>query len=86
MKQLFSLIILFFALNSIVYGQVETHHYKKGEAPNLRRSNSKSVPVKRIPAFDIEKVKQEHEKIDAMTGLCHFGKGFDVSYTLSDGL
>lgn len=85
MKRLYILTILLCSLFGAINAQVETHYYKKGETPNLRMSISKSIPIKQIPAFDVEKVKKEHAEIDAKTGLCHFGKGIEVSYTLADG-
>lgn len=85
MKRVFGLIILFCSITSIICAQVETHYYCKGEAPILRKSNIRSVPIKHMPVFDIEKVRKENAEKDARTGLRHFGKGFDVSYTLADG-
>lgn len=86
MKRIFILTILFSSIFGIINAQVETHYYEKGGTPNLRHSISKSIMVKRMPAFDIEKVKEENVEKDVKTGLCHFGKGFDVSYTLADGI
>lgn len=83
------LLVLSFFICSIwgeMDAQVETHYYGKGETPNLRKTISKSIPTKRMPAFDMEKTKRENAEKDARSGLCHFGKGFDVSYTLADGM
>lgn len=85
-KRLYILTILLCSIFGAINAQVETHYYKKGETPNLRKSISKSVPTKQMPAFDVEKVKKEHAEIDEKTGLCHFGKGIEVSYTLADGI
>lgn len=85
MKRIYILTILLCFIFSVINAQVETHYYEKGEIPKLRKSSNKSLIVKSMPSFDVEKVKKVHEGIDAKTGLCHFGKGVDVSYTLADG-
>ena len=85
MKRIYILTILLCFIFSVINAQVETHYYEKGEIPKLRKSSNKSLIVKSMPSFDVEKVKKVHEEIDAKTGLCHFGKGVDVSYTLADG-
>ena len=86
MKRLFVLAISFCLIVGALNAQVETHYYGKDEKPNLRKTISKSTSVKYMPAFDIEKVKKENAELDARTGIFHFGKGFDVSYTLEDGI
>ena len=86
MKRLFVLAILFCYIIGTINAQVETHYYGKDEKPNLRKAISKATPVMYMPAFDIEKVKKENAEKDTITGRYHFGKGFDVSYTLKDGI
>ena len=86
MKRIFVLAFLFCYIICAMNAQVETHYYGKDEKPNLRKTVSKTTPVKYMPVFDIEKVKKENAEKDTISGLYHFGKGFDVSYTLEDGV
>ena len=85
MKRIYILTFLLCSISGMINAQVETHYYEKGETPKLHKSSNKSMIVKSMPPFDVEKVKKEHAEIDAKTGLRHFGKGIDVSYTLADG-
>jgi hypothetical protein len=39
-----------------------------------------------MPAFDLAKMKKEDSEMEGLDVPYRFGKGFDVSYTLSDGL
>ena len=86
MKRLFVLAFSFCYIIGAINAQVETHYYGKEKKPNFRKTISKTTPVKCMPTFDIEKVKKENAEKDARTGIFHFGKGFDVSYTFEDGI
>lgn len=69
----------------IVQAQVETHFYKQGEAPDFRKGNRMNASVMKMPSFDVTGYIKECAEIEKKTGICLFGKGFDVSYTLDDG-
>lgn len=81
------LFVLFIASLTIsVYAQVETHFYKKGE---LSHNPWQIVPdnsnVKQMPSYDLAQLQKEEALKNDTNVLFQFGKGFDVSYTLSDG-
>lgn len=71
------------------YSQVETQYYQKDNSESVisgfLRLNMNTV-VKKMPAFDLEKMRKEDAEMEGMDVPYRFGKGFDVSYKLSDGL
>lgn len=71
------------------YAQVETHYYQDGDTTNVLPDyifhKQDGITIK-MPAFDLEKMRKEDAEVEGMDVPYRFGKGFDVSYTLSDGL
>lgn len=82
--------ILFILIASVhTFAQVETKYFLKGDTivsdVHKMIRQSKAAKVKVIPAFDLEKLRKEDEEMKGEDVPYRFGKGFDVSYTLSDG-
>lgn len=84
---LFLVCTIFSALQS--YAQVETRYYQEDDIesviPDFLRLKMNTT-VKKLPTFDLEKMRKEDAEMEGMDVPYRFGKGFDVSYTLSDGL
>lgn len=85
MKSRYILLIICCSLLEIAKAQVETHYYKQGEIPSIRKANRMNASVEKMPSFDLEGYIKECAEIEKRTGICLFGKGFDISYTLNDG-
>lgn len=82
--------ILFILIASVhTFAQVETRYFLKGDTivsdVHKMIRQSKAAKVKVMPAFDSEKLRKEDEEMKGEDVPYRFGKGFDVSYTLSDG-
>lgn len=85
MKRIYLLSLFLFSIICVSYSQVETHHYNKGEiVKGLRKSMLLNRAVIQMPTFDLSKELEESRKKQE-EGVFLFGKGFDVSYSLSDG-
>jgi hypothetical protein len=69
--------------------QVSTAFFQEKDAfktfPALK-SVSKVVPVKRMAAVNVEKLLAEDRELEGLDVPFRFGYGFDVSYTLEDGI
>lgn len=87
MRKLFLLAIMLMAGFSLSYSQVETLYLNKGEAAKLINIpiRSKGV-IKVMPSFDLAQLEKEDAVRDSTVGMIRFGKHFDVSYTLADGV
>lgn len=93
-------LFLFYTIFSILqsYAQVETRYYQEENIENVNSDflrlniNTKvkkinvNTSVKKMPLFDLEKMRKEDTEMEGMDVPYRFGKGFDVYYTLSDGL
>lgn len=82
--------ILFILIASVhTFAQVETRYFLKGDTivsdVHKMIRQSKAAKVKVMPAFDLEKLRKEDDEMKGEDAPYRFGKGFDVSYTLSDG-
>ena len=86
MKRLLLSIIISCSMLGMVQAQVETHFYKQGETPNIRKSNRMNASVKEMPSFDVQSMIKEDREMAGEDVPYRFGKGFDVSYTLDDGI
>ena len=79
-------ILMLFSLY-LAHAQVGTHYLQKGEVyKNFHLSKKGSQITHKMPTFDLAKTIKEDEDTMRNTGILRFGKGFDVSYTLDDGL
>lgn len=84
------IVIFFFILSfSQSYAQVETQYYQEGDTisffQNVLFQRQNGITIK-MPAFDLEKIRKEDAEMEGHDVPYRFGKGFDVFYTLSDGL
>jgi hypothetical protein len=83
----FGVLFILSALHS--FAQVKTRYYQEGDTACFVQDylrldrNTRNI---RMPAFDIEKMQKEDAEMEGLDVPYRFGKGFDVSYTLSDGL
>lgn len=84
------LIILLLAILSLLqsFAQIETRYYQEGDTicfvQDFLRTNL-DTKIIRMPAFDLEKMQKEDAEMEGLDVPYRFGKGFDVSYSLSDG-
>ena len=71
------------------YAQVETRFLQEGDTTNVLPDyifyEQNGITIK-MPAFDLEKMRKEDAEMEGTDAPYRFGKGFDVSYTLSDGI
>lgn len=85
MKHIIVVILLFLmAIQS--NAQVETNYYSKNDkARNVFSYSRKNTIVKTMPSFDLEKIRKEDAEMEGEDVPYRFGKGFDVSFSFSDG-
>ena len=85
------LAVFLFTILSLLqsFAQIETRYYQDSDTiyyvQDFLRTNL-DTKVIRMPAFDLEKMQKEDEEMEGLDVPYRFGKGFDVSYSLSDGL
>ena len=88
MKQYF-LLLVFFKLSLLQsFAQVETRYYQTDDTICSIQDYlllNRKTDVIRMPAFDLAKMQKEDSEMEGIDVPYRFGKGFDVSYTLSDG-
>lgn len=83
--------LVLFVLFSFIYvsnAQVETRYLRGNESViGMRKPISQNNAIIRMPSFDLDHAQNERNKSEdnSFSGPFCFGKGFDVSYTLSDG-
>lgn len=86
-----NLIFWIFAILPVLHSnaQVETQYFQESNTvyfvQDFLRTNL-DTKIIRMPAFDLEKMQKEDAEMEGLDVPYRFGKGFDVSYTLSDGL
>lgn len=89
MKRYYFILVLSILSALQSYAQVETHYYQEGDTTNVLPDyifhKQNGITIK-MPAFDLEKMRKEDAEMEGTDAPYRFGKGFDVSYTLSDGL
>ena len=86
MKKLL-LIIVLFVVPSIIFSQVLTQHFAKGEAVKNGVKVRKGMTSKIIemPSVDVEKLLKEDAEMAGEDIPYRFGYGFETLYTLDDG-
>ena len=85
------LFFAFFLCAFSVTAQVTTNYFEGKDAfqslSALRQSKSQILSAKRMPSIDIGKLLEEDRITEEIGGFpFRFGQGFDVNYTLKDGL
>ncbi|KWW26690.1 MAG: Lysyl endopeptidase, partial [bacterium P3] len=83
--------ILFFSLTSlVVYSQVTKTYFSDSTAiKNIIKEKNLSLentPTYTMPKFDLDKLMEEDKRLDSYDVPYRFGKAFDVSYSLEDGV
>ena len=87
MKRLLFLMLFVVSVVGTAHAQVETNYYQSGEVShNPWQSARRDMNVRRMPSFDLAQLQREDAIRDTTRALFRFGKGFDVNYTLADGL
>ena len=84
---------LLFSILSVLqcFAQVETRYYQEGDTAFLFRDyifqnlKQNGIVIK-MPSFDLDTMREADKEMEGLDVPYRFGKGFDVSYTLSDGL
>ena len=85
MKYLLSSILLIFLSSIKGYAQIETRYYPNRDALNGIFEGIQTKSVNHLPAFDLSVLQKEDAELDGSDVPYRFGKGFDVSFSLSDG-
>ncbi|MDR0698170.1 MAG: hypothetical protein LBG28_02965, partial [Tannerella sp.] len=89
MKKVLFLFALLWGIFS-AEAQVATHIFESKDAftlfPDLKRRESGKSPVKQMQAVNVEALLKEDEANASMGIPFRFGYGFDVNYTMDDGL
>ena len=87
MKKLL-LIIALFVLPSVIFSQVLTQHFAKGEAVKNGVKVRKSITsnIIEMPSVDVEKLLKEDAEMAGEDIPYRFGYGFETLYTLDDGV
>jgi hypothetical protein len=90
MKRLLFYLIVFFILANNLAGQVTSNIYSdKSKVFDFYPQFSKILEVApeiKMPSFDLSSLLNEDEITKNLNIPYRFGKGFDVNYSLSDGL
>lgn len=88
MKRLMHLFLFFGATFSVVHSQVLTQYCSKGEVSSLGVKVKKDVlsTAIELPTLDVRKLLKEDEEIRSADIPYRFGYGFEVDYTLDDGV
>jgi hypothetical protein len=70
--------------------QVTSYYFENKDAfaeyPFLKDISKEEIPVKVMPSFDVNKLLQEDKGNEGLDIPFRFGYGFDVDYTLKDGV
>jgi hypothetical protein len=70
--------------------QVTSYYFENKDAfaeyPFLKDISKEEIPVKVMPSFDVNKLLQEDKENEGLDIPFRFGYGFDVDYTLEDGI
>ncbi|MDR2684200.1 MAG: hypothetical protein LBB53_02315, partial [Prevotellaceae bacterium] len=82
--------LLFLCSNLITSSQVTSYYFESKDAfveyPFLKYSSKEEIPVKVMPSVDVNKLLQEDKANEGLDIPFRFGYGFDVDYTLKDGV
>lgn len=66
--------------------QVETNYYLNSDKTrSIFKYSRKNTVVKKMPPFDLEKMRKEDAELEGEDVPYRFGKGFDVNYSFDDG-
>ena len=84
------LILLFLAVLPAlqINAQVQTQYYQEGDTIYFNQDYLRTnldTKIIRMPEFDSERMKKEDTEMEGLDVPYRFGKGFDVSYSLTDG-
>jgi hypothetical protein len=82
------LLVILLGLCFTASSQTPTKFYKEGKAPALHPKaelNRATIPIKRMPAVNNEKLLQRDSIRGKMDVPFRFGKGFEVDFSLKDG-
>ena len=89
MKKLITIIYLYLCSYTII-AQVSSTYFESKDAfksfPELRHTKIQELTAKKMPPFDIEKLLKEDRETEGMDIPFRFGHGFDVNYTMEDGI
>ncbi|MDR2125488.1 MAG: T9SS type A sorting domain-containing protein [Prevotellaceae bacterium] len=88
-KKIILLLMLIHSINGL--SQVQSAIYENKDAllhyQKIKTSLSKSIPVKKMQSFDVTSLLNEDKQNEDMQDVpFRFGYGFDVDYTLDDGV
>ena len=89
MKRFGLFLVCIFFLGLQTNAQVLTRYCSEDDTDSLISNFlplSKNTIVKKMPAFDLARMRIEDAEMEGLDVPYRFGKGFDVTYTLSDGL
>ena len=81
-------IIVFFLMPSVIFSQVLTQRFAKGEAVKKGLKVNKSMAsngIIEMPSVDVEKLLKEDVEMAGEDVPYRFGYGFETSYTLDNG-
>ena len=81
-------IIVFFLMPSVIFSQVLTQRFAKGEAVRNGLKVNKRMALSNIiemPSVDVEKLLKEDVEMAGEDVPYRFGYGFETSYTLDNG-
>lgn len=89
MRRLLLILVCIYGLTT-AYSQVETTFYPNNDAVSasmvrILEKGGQSQIVK-MPSFDLNKLLKEDKEMEGEDVPFRFGKGFDVKYTLEDGI
>ncbi|MDR0682999.1 MAG: hypothetical protein LBG15_14295 [Dysgonamonadaceae bacterium] len=87
-KTMFTLLLLCSSLT--VSSQVTSYYFENKDAfaeyPFLNHTPKEEIPIKIMPSVDVNKLLWEDEENKGLDIPFRFGYGFDVDYTLKDGM
>jgi hypothetical protein len=88
-KTVILLLIFSYSINGL--SQVQSTLYENKDAfqyhAKIKTSLSKAIPVKKMQAFDVDRLLKDDKQDEDMKDVpFRFGYGFDVDYTLNDGV
>ena len=83
-------LFLFILSATTVNAQVTTTYFEEKDAfkkvPELRYKQTRTIPTKRMPTVDVEKLLKEDNVSKDIQAPAKYGYCFDVNYTMSDGV
>ena len=89
MKSVITIVVSLLCSYSII-AQVPTTYFEGKDAFNtftsLRHSKVQELTTKRMPPVDVERLLKEDRETEGMDIPFRFGHGFDVNYTMKDGI